>query len=199
MRRPTWTGTATPVSRPGSQARKIFVFDSIVVVRNPGETLSPANAPPRSSANAASAPPCTWPLLFRWRSSASSSPTSLSLSASIMRMPKCPGIPERVGLEVIDEHQFAARIADHLNSNRKRHGVVDISLAFRCASRGQRPNSDSRCRAGIRIGWQRRLRVATMPSALLDQPFAWMVAWVGKLDVNAVLLGFAVIAAARRD
>ena len=35
MRRPTWTGTATPVSRPGTQARKIFVFDSIVVVRNP--------------------------------------------------------------------------------------------------------------------------------------------------------------------
>jgi len=55
--------------RPGTQARKIFVFDSIVVVRNPGETLSPANAPPRSSANAASAPPCTWPLLLRWRSS----------------------------------------------------------------------------------------------------------------------------------
>jgi hypothetical protein len=25
VRRPTWTGTATPVSRPGSQARKIFV------------------------------------------------------------------------------------------------------------------------------------------------------------------------------
>ena len=43
MRRPTWTGTATPVSRPGSQARKIFVFDSIVVVRNPGGTLSPAD------------------------------------------------------------------------------------------------------------------------------------------------------------
>jgi hypothetical protein len=42
------------VSRPGSEARKIFVFDSIVVVRNPGETLSPAKAPPRSSANAAS-------------------------------------------------------------------------------------------------------------------------------------------------
>jgi hypothetical protein len=39
MRRPTWTGTATPVSRPGKQARKIFVFDSIVVVRNPGGTL----------------------------------------------------------------------------------------------------------------------------------------------------------------
>jgi len=34
------------------QARKIFVFDSIVVVRNPGGTLSPANLPPRSSANA---------------------------------------------------------------------------------------------------------------------------------------------------
>ena len=48
------------------QARKIFVFDSIVVVRNPGGTLSPANLPPRSSANAANAPPCTWPLLFRW-------------------------------------------------------------------------------------------------------------------------------------
>src|SRR6267143_2995017 len=28
MRRPTWTGTATPVSRPGTQARKIFVLDS---------------------------------------------------------------------------------------------------------------------------------------------------------------------------
>src|SRR6202049_2920256 len=79
MRRPTWTGTATPVSRPGTQARKIFVFDSIVVVRNPGGTLSPANLPPRSSANAASAPPCTWPPLLRWRSSTSSSPTSLSL------------------------------------------------------------------------------------------------------------------------
>src|SRR5215471_3315777 len=34
---------------------------------------------------------------------------------------------------------IAARIANHLNSNRKRHGV---SLAFRCASRS-RPNSDS--------------------------------------------------------
>jgi len=146
MRRPTWTGTATPVSRPGTQARKIFVFDSIVVVRNPGGTLSPANAPPRSSANAASAPPCTWPPLLRWRSSTSSSPTSLSLLASVMRMPKCPGIPERVGVEVIDEHQFAARIADDLNSNRKRHGV---SLAFRCASRGQRSNSDFLCRVSI--------------------------------------------------
>src|SRR6202023_18113 len=46
-----------------------------------------------------------------------SSPTSLSLSASVMRMPKCPGIPERVGVEVIDEHQFAARIADDLSRN----------------------------------------------------------------------------------
>ena len=55
MRRPTWTGTATPVSRSGTQARKIFVFDSIVVVRNPGGTLSPANLPPRSSANVANA------------------------------------------------------------------------------------------------------------------------------------------------
>jgi len=36
----------------------MFVFDSIVVVRNPGCTLSPANLPPRSSANAANAPPC---------------------------------------------------------------------------------------------------------------------------------------------
>ena len=36
----------------------MFVFDSIVVVRNPGWTLSPANLPPRSSANAANAPPC---------------------------------------------------------------------------------------------------------------------------------------------
>ena len=49
------TGRAMPVSRPGSQARKIFVFDSIVVVRNPGGTLSPANLPPRSSANGSSA------------------------------------------------------------------------------------------------------------------------------------------------
>jgi hypothetical protein len=44
MRRPAWTGTATPVSRPGAQARKIFVFDSIVVVRNPGGTLSPSQS-----------------------------------------------------------------------------------------------------------------------------------------------------------
>jgi hypothetical protein len=43
IRRPTWTGTATPVSRPDTHARKIFVFDSIVVVRNSGWTLSPAN------------------------------------------------------------------------------------------------------------------------------------------------------------
>src|ERR1700724_806645 len=34
-----------------------------------------------------------------------------------MRMPKCPGIPERAGVEVIDEHQFAARIADDLSRN----------------------------------------------------------------------------------
>src|SRR5438128_4710487 len=34
-----------------------------------------------------------------------------------MRMPKCPGIPERVGVEVIDEHQFATRIADDLSRN----------------------------------------------------------------------------------
>src|ERR1700730_16704235 len=34
-----------------------------------------------------------------------------------MRIPKCPGIPERVGVEVIDEHQFAARIADDLSRN----------------------------------------------------------------------------------
>jgi hypothetical protein len=31
-------------------------------------------------------------------------------------MPKCPGIPERVGVEVIDEHQFAAGIADDLTA-----------------------------------------------------------------------------------
>jgi hypothetical protein len=29
MCRPTWSGTARPVSRPGEQARKIFAFDSI--------------------------------------------------------------------------------------------------------------------------------------------------------------------------
>jgi hypothetical protein len=40
VRRPTWTGTATPVSRPGLEARKIFVFDSIVAVRNPGGTTA---------------------------------------------------------------------------------------------------------------------------------------------------------------
>src|SRR4030088_2545956 len=40
-------------------------------------------------------------------SSTSSSPTGLSLSASVMRMPKCSGIPERAGVEVIAEHQFA--------------------------------------------------------------------------------------------
>src|ERR1700731_2037760 len=33
-----------------------------------------------------------------------------------MRMPKCPGIPERAGVEVIAEHQFAARAADHLTA-----------------------------------------------------------------------------------
>jgi hypothetical protein len=27
MPRPTWTGTATPVSRPGTHARKIFVVE----------------------------------------------------------------------------------------------------------------------------------------------------------------------------
>jgi len=29
-----------------------------------------------------------------------------------MRMPKCAGIPERAEVEVIDEHQFVAKIAD---------------------------------------------------------------------------------------
>jgi hypothetical protein len=38
-----------------------------------------------------------------------------------------------------------------------------------------------------------------MPSAPLDQPFAWIVAWDGKLDVDAVPLGLALIAAASRD
>jgi hypothetical protein len=31
-------------------------------------------------------------------------------------MPKCPGIPEREGAEVIDEHRFA-KTTDYLNSN----------------------------------------------------------------------------------
>src|SRR5947209_5608707 len=31
-----------------------------------------------------------------------------------MRMPKCSGIPERAGVEVIGEHQFAARTSDDL-------------------------------------------------------------------------------------
>jgi len=44
MRRPTWTGTATPVSRPGTRARKIFVFDSIVVVRNPRWDVEPGQS-----------------------------------------------------------------------------------------------------------------------------------------------------------
>ena len=51
------------------------------------------------------------------RSSTSSSPTSLSLSASVMRMPKCSGIPEWAGVEVIAEHQFAARAADDLTAS----------------------------------------------------------------------------------
>ena len=65
VRRPTWTATATPVSRLARRRERYSSSNSIVVVRNPGGTLSPANLPPRSSANAANAPPCTWPLLFR--------------------------------------------------------------------------------------------------------------------------------------
>jgi hypothetical protein len=38
------------------------------------------------------------------------------LWASVMRMPKCPGIPEGTGLEVIAEHQFAARTADDVTA-----------------------------------------------------------------------------------
>jgi hypothetical protein len=34
-----------------------------------------------------------------------------------MRMPKCSGIPERAGVEVIAEHQFAARTADDHTGN----------------------------------------------------------------------------------
>jgi len=57
----------------------MFVLDSIVVVRNPGGTLSPANVLPKSSAKTANAPPCTRPLLLRWRWWASSSPDSVNL------------------------------------------------------------------------------------------------------------------------
>jgi hypothetical protein len=44
---------------------KTNVFRACVPGRLTGVALSPANLPPRSSANAASAPPCTWPLLLR--------------------------------------------------------------------------------------------------------------------------------------
>src|SRR5665213_1071395 len=79
----------------------MLIFDSTVVVRKPGGTLSPANVPPRSSANAASAPPCTWPPRLRCRWSACSSPRSLSFSALVTRMPKCSGIPGLVNAEVM--------------------------------------------------------------------------------------------------
>ena len=39
MRRPTCNGTASPTRRPGWQARKKLVFDSIVDVRVPGEQV----------------------------------------------------------------------------------------------------------------------------------------------------------------
>ena len=35
----------------------------------------------------------------------------------VMRMPKCSGIPEWAGVEVIAEHQFAARAADDLTAS----------------------------------------------------------------------------------
>jgi len=59
-----------------------------------------------------------------------------------MRMPKCPGIPERAGVEVIDEHQFAARTADDLNSNRTRQALVGISLTFLVRQPGKEASSD---------------------------------------------------------
>jgi len=59
-----------------------------------------------------------------------------------MRMPKCPGIPERAGVEVIDEHQFAARTADDLNSNRTRQALVGISLTFLVRQPGKEAGAD---------------------------------------------------------
>src|SRR5215472_3569548 len=101
VRRPTCSGTATARNRPGCEARKKLLFDSIVVVLISAGLLSPAGVPPRSSANAIYAPPCTTPLLLRCRSSASISPTTLSFSALTTRMPKCSGMFLRAGTEAI--------------------------------------------------------------------------------------------------
>jgi hypothetical protein len=67
VRRPTCSGTAMPISRPGGHAWKMLLFDSIVVVRKPSGTFSLATVPPRSSANVNSAPPCTIPPLLTRR------------------------------------------------------------------------------------------------------------------------------------
>src|SRR5258707_2921085 len=66
-------------------------------------TLSLHDALP-ISANAMYAPPCTMPPALRCRSSASISPTTFSLSAAMMRMPKCRAIPARGSASRSEEH-----------------------------------------------------------------------------------------------
>ena len=64
-----------------------------------------------------------------------------------MRMPKCSGIPERAGVEVIAEHQFVARNSGRSYSNVNRHGVVDMTfmaaLMWRMGGIGPMPNPSS--------------------------------------------------------
>ena len=127
MRRPAWTGTATPVSRPGEQARKIFVFNSIVVVRNPGSTLKPG----QSSAQ----------IIGERRQR-----TAMDMAAVVeMTVIDIEFADQLIlvgvgnadaevfrhtgmgGGRVIAEHQFAARTADDLKQC-DRHGVADISF-----------------------------------------------------------------------
>ena len=43
VRRPTCSGTASALSRPGGEARKKLVFDSIVVVLAPGRQVEPGH------------------------------------------------------------------------------------------------------------------------------------------------------------
>src|SRR5438270_10431655 len=88
--RPTWSGRATPDTRPLRTARKKFVFDSTVAVAAPAGRWRNAQTPPSVSAKAISAPPWRTPPAVQRSGAHGSVPRTSSGSAETISIPSRP-------------------------------------------------------------------------------------------------------------
>src|SRR5438270_3360670 len=88
--RPTWSGRATPDTRPLRTARKKFVFDSTVAVAAPAGRWRNAQTPPSVSAKAISAPPWRTPPAVQRSGAQGSVPRTSAGSAESISIPSRP-------------------------------------------------------------------------------------------------------------